>query len=336
MTKQAKKQDKPFSVDLASADKDAPGIPVPHEGKDETLLDFLDAEKILELRWGATQQEIAMWVFLSMGSKIEIGSNKGVAVGPVGPVGLDGCFGAQLGEKPQKFSFSDYKPGFDYLVELMNCHFKQADLDKFVPANRYLTYSQLIERWRGRCSTKKRAVAYIKAKCESEELNAYYPVVGIIDENNDDAGGSYHVDGLLQIEDGMFSESEVKSIEAEHPSHAANTDKSKTDAANRSRANEQAVRREALASFVRQTIELGRKKRLSWAEAWDHTKILPSQARQFTALFFEKYPSLKRQQPTTIQADLKPENIKFTPGRPAKGMNTLATLWASKSPRETP
>ncbi len=132
----------------------------------------------------------------------------------------------------------------------MDCYFKPADLDKFVRrkrcCNRYFTYSQLIKRWQGRI-TETEAVALIKFKCEVGELSAYHPIAGIIIV---DGVRWRDVDGSPLIEDGMFSEAEVKSLEVEIECLSCPGSKGTTDAANRSRADEQTTRRAALVSFV--------------------------------------------------------------------------------------
>jgi hypothetical protein len=76
--------------------------------------------------------------------------------------GLTDTFGPHRTESHQNLSFPFVPPAFEYVDSLMQCYFKQADLDGFASPERFMTYTQLLGRLEERL-TKREAVALVAA-----------------------------------------------------------------------------------------------------------------------------------------------------------------------------
>lgn len=190
---------------------------------------FLIAAARLNERWSATPKEVAMWLLA--------GEDEG---------GLDGYLEAPLRADPPKFRFPDYDGSFDYRGALMHCYFRSEDLEKFVPRDRYLTYAQLVERWRAHISEEE-AIALIKAKGETGELDGFHPVTGGVQE----AGRWRDEEGFPPIEEGMFWLAQVEGVEAECIPAAKREPVGKGEARARSSAKSEADCREWLKGLMR-------------------------------------------------------------------------------------
>jgi hypothetical protein len=94
------------------------------------FISFEQAKQQLHDRLQATADEFAMWIFLGP----ELG-------------GLAAYLYADEPGDPPRFRFSYQGGDFDYLSQLQRYYFCVADLNNFNPADRFLTYPQLVERW---------------------------------------------------------------------------------------------------------------------------------------------------------------------------------------------
>ena len=122
---------------------------------------YIVAKEFLEKKFKATAHEIAIWVW-------------------VGPQfgGINCYLDAPLHRNPERFTFDDWPSGNqDYLSHLQHCFFLQSALDAFHPKERFIGYQNLKERWSARCSEAE-AIALIRAKAESGELDAVHPITG--------------------------------------------------------------------------------------------------------------------------------------------------------------
>ncbi|MEZ5555259.1 hypothetical protein [Haliea sp.] len=114
------------------------------------------AMKLLADRLGATPDELAVWIFLEPG-------NGGIAA----------FENANELSSPPKFRFEEYL-GEDYLELLMGCWFRQEDVDRFKPADRYITGTALISRWSNQAYIPN-VVAFIRAKVRESRLLDIHP-----------------------------------------------------------------------------------------------------------------------------------------------------------------
>lgn len=154
---------------------------------------FLVAREILKERLGATPQEIAIWVWM--------GKNSGE---------IDGYRDAPQYDDPPKFHFppsESFDSRFDYVSEMMHCYFRRSDLDSFTPGDRYLTYLQLVERWRTQL-TEQEIVALIKAEGKTEELTGFHPLTGAVQ-----GAGSMGEEGFPPLDQGMFCLAHIEAVE---------------------------------------------------------------------------------------------------------------------------
>ena len=169
----------------------------PYEERDDespdTYIHFLKARDFLKERWGATAEEVGIWVW--MGPKAG---------------GLKGYRDTPQYDFPPRFFFSPYDGSPDYVSELMHCYFKRANLEGFVPADRYLTYGQLVDRWRAHLSEHE-IIALIKAKGATGELSGFHPITGGVQE----AGMWRDQEDFPSIEEGMFCLAHIEKVEAE-------------------------------------------------------------------------------------------------------------------------
>ncbi len=162
----------------------------------EEYIPYLTALALLKNQLGANQEEISMWVFC--GSKFG---------------GIDGYHNPQLygsDEPPPPFHFHHgAENNFDYLPQLMHCYFRRQDLETLNPANRYWTYTQLLESWKSRC-TEGEAVALIAAKVATGELQSHHPFTGV----TKGVLSQLSEDGFPPLEQGTFLVAEVKKLAA--------------------------------------------------------------------------------------------------------------------------
>ncbi|MBL3529415.1 MAG: hypothetical protein JMN27_16305 [gamma proteobacterium endosymbiont of Lamellibrachia anaximandri] len=142
-------------------------------------------------RIGATQEEIAAWIFL--------GPESG---------GLTAYLNANELKPPPRFHYNHGNEGdFDYLSPLMACWFLEKDIANFQPEDRYITGKALIERWSKQPGIQPQA--FIGAKIAEGRLFDMHPIFGCtrVSGSGDNS--------FPLIESGLFTVSSVEAIEAE-------------------------------------------------------------------------------------------------------------------------
>jgi hypothetical protein len=147
------------------------------------------AMKILADRLGATPGELAMWIFI------------GPDAGGLAAYEIDNELNSLT-----RFDFG-YYVGEDYRSPLMGCRFLKVDIDRFDPADHFITHGALVKRWSNRPNLN--AEAFIRAKITESRLQDMHPISGFTQ-------GTHPGDSLYpKIEWGLFSLADVESIEAE-------------------------------------------------------------------------------------------------------------------------
>ena len=144
----------------------------------------------LTVHLGATPAELAAWVWL--------GPKDG---------GLAAYLNANELDPPPRFCFTTSSDSQDYIAPLMGCWFNLEDIDKFVPADRYITGAALIERWSQQPGLQ--AVAFIQAKIAESQLLDIHPIYGGTRDTLPE-----HAD-WPPLESGLFALADVLQIEAE-------------------------------------------------------------------------------------------------------------------------
>jgi hypothetical protein len=147
--------------------------------------------KALVARLDATPAELAVWVWL--------GEEGG---------GISAYLNANELDPPPRFYYGlGTGDDFDYLSPLMSCWFKEYDITRFEPADRYITGQALIERWSAQPGIQPEA--FIRAKiAESRVLDAH-PIYG-------GTQGTYPEDASFPpLSSGLFVLAHVEEIEAE-------------------------------------------------------------------------------------------------------------------------
>jgi hypothetical protein len=148
------------------------------------------AMRILREKWQATPEELAVWIFLGPESD-----------------GIAAYLNANELSPPPPFSYAYSPISEDYLSPLMMCWFREDDLDRFSPSERYITGKQLLERW-GKIPDIQ-AEAFIIAKIAESRLVDLHPI----------AGGTRITFAEQQdfppLESGLFAMSHIEQIETE-------------------------------------------------------------------------------------------------------------------------
>lgn len=152
---------------------------------------FPKAMSLLSERLNATPDELAAWVWA--------GPNDG---------GLVAYLNANELDPPPRFYYGSCNPGeFDYLSPLMACWFREDDIARFAPTDRYITGKTLIERWSEQLGI--HAEAFIRAKIAESRLLDAHPICG-------GTQGTCPDDATWPpLASGLFVLSHVKMIEAE-------------------------------------------------------------------------------------------------------------------------
>lgn len=144
----------------------------------------------LEERLNATPGELAAWIFM--------GPEQG---------GIAAYRNANELEPPPRFSFAYYLGAEDYLAPMMACWFLEQDIERFNPADRYITGKALIDRWEKQPGIK--ATAFIQAKIKESRLIDLHPIYG-------GTRGTLSEDATFPpLEDGLFLLAHVEGVEAE-------------------------------------------------------------------------------------------------------------------------
>jgi hypothetical protein len=164
---------------------------------------YLITREILRQRLGATPEEIAIWAWL--------GAESGGLDGYLDPRHFGVRYAsARTGElQPPRFNFVDDGSDLDYRAQMMQCHFHRDQIDAFQPADRFLTYGAVLERWSDQLSDGE-ARALIASKARIGTLSSLHPVTGgtrgtPLWEDEED---------FPSLEEGIFPETEVALIEA--------------------------------------------------------------------------------------------------------------------------
>ncbi len=166
------------------------GTPLPAPDPSARYMAYPKAMHQLTTRLGATPEELAAWIWN--------GPKDG---------GIAAYLNANELDPPPQFFYATGSFSHDYIAPLMACWFKADDIDKFEPADRYITGAALIERWSQRPGL--RAVAFIQAKIAESRLLDIHPIFG-------GTQGTFpeHSD-WPPLESGLFPLSYVEQIEAE-------------------------------------------------------------------------------------------------------------------------
>lgn len=147
------------------------------------------AMQILREKWNATPDELAVWIFM----------------GP-DEAGIAAYRNANELIPPQRVYF-DFSMGEDYRQTLVACWFLQEDIDRFTPADRYITGAALIERWGIQPDLD--SEAFIRAKIAESRLLDIHPTFG-------GTKGTFGDDaGFPPLSAALFAMSHIKLIEAE-------------------------------------------------------------------------------------------------------------------------
>ncbi|MBA1446585.1 MAG: hypothetical protein M3H12_13770 [Chromatiales bacterium] len=142
-------------------------------------------------RIGATQDEMAAWIFL--------GPENG---------GLAAYLNANELNPPPRFHYSlGNESDFDYLSPLMACWFLETDIANFQPEDRYITGKTLIKRWGEQPGIEPQA--FIGAKIAESRLIDMHPIFGCTRFSDTDD------DSFPPLESGWFALSYVEAIEEE-------------------------------------------------------------------------------------------------------------------------
>ena len=159
--------------------------------KQTNFIPYLRAIKELQNRLNTSPEELAAWIFM--------GASEG---------GIAAYVNANELDPPPAFT---YKLGndddFDYISPLMTCWFDMDDIANFQPADRFITGTALLERWRDVPNIV--PDAFIKAKIAESRLFDIHPITG-------NTQGSHPDDNSLpSLESALFILEHVETIELE-------------------------------------------------------------------------------------------------------------------------
>ena len=166
------------------------GAPLAEPDAATRYLAYPKAMHQLKVRFNATTEDLAAWVWL-------------------GP--KDGGIGAYMNANelnpPSRFFYATGSANHDYIAPLMACWFREDDIAKFEPTDRYITGAALIGRWSKRPGL--HAAAFIQAKIAESRLLDIHPIYG-------STRGTFaeHSD-WPPLESGLFPLAHVEQIEAE-------------------------------------------------------------------------------------------------------------------------
>lgn len=149
------------------------------------------AMKLLREKWQATPEELAVWIFM--------GPDEG---------GITAYENANELNPPPRFIFSySLLEDEDYMSPLMACWFRKDDIDRFEPAERYISGTALIERWSNQPGLLPEA--FIRAKIAESRLQSIHPIFGF-------TRGTHGADtSFPPLSAGLFAMSCIERIEVE-------------------------------------------------------------------------------------------------------------------------
>ncbi len=151
------------------------------------------AMALLTKRLNATPEELAAWVF--------VGHVDG---------GITASLNANELDPPKQFDYCQCiasENNFDYLSPLMGCWFREEEIARFEPADRYITGKALIERWSQQPAIQPEA--FIRAKIAESRLVDLHPITGFTQGSNPKSSTSPPL-GIA-----LFALSDVEDIEVE-------------------------------------------------------------------------------------------------------------------------
>jgi hypothetical protein len=167
--------------------EDTPSMQLPLTTR---YLAYPKAMHLLAKRLGATPAELAGWIFC--------GPKDG---------GIAAYMNANELDPPPRFYYAADGNSQDYIAPLMACWFKEDDVDRFEPAERYITGAALIARW-GQLP-ELHAEAFVLAKIVESRLFDIHPICGLT------RGTSLERLDQPSLESGLFSLADVVKIEME-------------------------------------------------------------------------------------------------------------------------
>lgn len=150
---------------------------------------YLAAFRLLAERLGATEEEIAAWIFFH--------KNGGLTAYEIGRDDSD--------DSRLLFNFSHDNHGNDYRAPLATCWFLRQEIEQFDPIDRYITGQELLERWSRIPGTSARA--FIVAKILESTLMDFHPTYGGTSASDPTDGDA------PPLEDGLFELSRISAIE---------------------------------------------------------------------------------------------------------------------------
>lgn len=128
-----------------------------------TYIPYPKAMKMLSESLGATPAELAVWA--------SFGDTPGCG-------GITAFWEASTTDNPRILRFDCWSEAdFDYVAPLMGAWFVLEDIVSFQPADRYIEYSSLVERWRTSENIPD-VPSYISAKVREDRLHEVHPVTG--------------------------------------------------------------------------------------------------------------------------------------------------------------
>lgn len=148
---------------------------------------YPEAISILKKNFGATPEELAMWLCL-------------------GDSGIAAYRNANELDPPPRFSFVPHAASgeFDYVKPLMGCWFIRDAIASFNPQHRYITGRQLIENWSSIIS---HPDEFIRAKIRESRLIDGHPIMGLTQGSNPGDPSS------PLLEDALFRTDQIEEIE---------------------------------------------------------------------------------------------------------------------------
>jgi hypothetical protein len=165
-----------YSWGAVRAWADKKGIPAPLADTctgNEVFSKFLSldqAEGILAERFGTTKEdivhEIAAWVF----------HRELIAYTDIDELGDERRFYFTEADLWRKSNGFDSDKPYDYLAPLEACFFKNSDITRFQPINRYITGAALIARWKAQRGSEAQAKAFVKSRIEESRLDVFHPI----------------------------------------------------------------------------------------------------------------------------------------------------------------
>jgi hypothetical protein len=174
-----------------------PNTPTP-----EKYLPFRMALDVLNKRFGATDREIACWLWL-LESNDEQPALKAF------------CHAHEFADPPQAslggLGLTDW-PSDEieippYVTALVGMFFRRSEIAEFEPKNRYISFNDLVQRWLPYCGNENLTIATIKSFIRQSRILDFAPGLGFTELSSE-------LTGAPPREWAMFDLSQVEKIEA--------------------------------------------------------------------------------------------------------------------------